>query len=372
MVRLRGMLGGGTAELVDLTALLRDRNHPLTAVVDSLNGNCFIADMSLTLVYLNRQASRTVEQLAPAVRSTFGVDLKDLLGGSIHRFHKDPGRIERILADPRALPRQATFEFGGVALRTMINAITDGAGRRLGYVVLWDDVTRQMADYRQFDQAMANLSTVSRTIVEATGLSAASADSVAAATEELRSSVGEIARSSAEASTQVQQTVTAAKDGMETLRALQRTSTEIGEFLGLITSVSDQTKLLALNATIEASRAGEAGRGFAVVADEVKSLAATTAASITDIESRIAAIQAAAGDSVTALERIGTLVEKISESQSVVAAAIEQQSAVTGEIAQSAAGIAAEVGRTSREANKISEAVTEVTTRTEQLRGADQ
>lgn len=368
MVRLRELFSSATTELAPLAELLHDEVHPLAAVVDSLNANCFIADMSLTLVYMNRKASETVLKLAPTVQSTFGVSLQDILGGSIHRFHKDPSKIERILNDPSALPREATFEFGGIALRTQINAITTGAGERVGYVVLWDDVTQQLADYRQFDQAMGNLSTVSHTIVDATGLSASSAESVAAATEQLRSSVGEIARSSGEASSQVQQTVAAAREGMETLRALQRTSTEIGEFLGLITSVSDQTKLLALNATIEASRAGEAGRGFAVVADEVKSLAGTTAASITDIESRISAIQAAAGESVAALERIGGLVEKISESQAVVAAAIEEQSAVTGEIAQSAAGIAAEVGRTAKEANKISEAVEDVTARTEHLR----
>ena len=50
------------------------------------------------------------------------------MGGSIHRFHKDPAAIERILADPSALPRESVFSFGGATLRTLINSVTDGQG----------------------------------------------------------------------------------------------------------------------------------------------------------------------------------------------------------------------------------------------------
>ena len=114
---------------------------PLRATLDSLHGNCFIADMSLTLVYMNRSARSTVTELSGAVRSAFGMSIEQLLGGSIHRFHKDPARIDRILADPAQLPREAIFGFGGKTLRTMINGITDDAGQRVGFVVLWDDVT---------------------------------------------------------------------------------------------------------------------------------------------------------------------------------------------------------------------------------------
>ena len=65
----------------------------------------------------------------------------------------------------------------------------------------------------------------------------------------------------------------------------------------------------------------------------VKQLAGTTAASISDIEARIEAIQNASREGVAALERIEGLVEKLNESQHTVAAAIEEQSAVTSNIA---------------------------------------
>ncbi|KEF36764.1 methyl-accepting chemotaxis protein [Schinkia azotoformans MEV2011] len=58
-----------------------------------------------------------------------------------------------------------------------------------------------------------------------------------------------------------------------TIKEVKNHSIAIGNLVGLIQAVADQTKLLALNATIEATRAGEAGKGFAVVANEVRKLA---------------------------------------------------------------------------------------------------
>lgn len=55
--------------------------------------------------------------------------------------------------------------------------------------------------------------------------------------------------------------------------SLVKGSSEIQEIVTVINSIAGQTNLLALNAAIEAARAGEAGRGFAVVAEEVRKLA---------------------------------------------------------------------------------------------------
>ena len=132
---------------------LNRRSSAVTAALESVPGNCFIADLGLTLVWMNRTAVTTMDRLAPALQSAFGIRLSEVLGGSIHRFHKNPRAIERLLDEPGGLPRQAVFSFGAVTLSTNIDAIVDAAGTKLGYIVLWENISSQVEDYAQFDRA---------------------------------------------------------------------------------------------------------------------------------------------------------------------------------------------------------------------------
>lgn len=116
----------------------------LKASLESVLTNVMVADLDLRLVYANTSAVDTLRTIEPAIREAFGVGVDDILGGSIHRFHRDPKRIERILRDPRALPHDATFSFNGVTLKTRINGVQSERGELIGYVVNWEDVTERL------------------------------------------------------------------------------------------------------------------------------------------------------------------------------------------------------------------------------------
>lgn len=110
-----------------------------------------------------------------------------------------------------------------------------------------------------------------------------------------RAAVQDVAREIEKISTTVKATV-------NQVNVLQERTSEIGDIVNVIYSISDQTNLLALNAAIEAARAGEYGRGFAVVADEVRQLAKRTGEATGDIEKMIQQVQEDTQASVVAME----------------------------------------------------------------------
>lgn len=113
----------------------------LSASLGAMQANVLIADPKLTIIYGNERALETLRGIAEEVRKAFGVDVEDIIGGSIHRFHKDKRKVERILKNPAALPHTAEFTFGPVTLRAKINGVFGPASEVLGYIVVWEDIT---------------------------------------------------------------------------------------------------------------------------------------------------------------------------------------------------------------------------------------
>ncbi len=127
-------------------------NDVLQASLDCMNTNVFIADTQFDIIFINQKAWQTLKSIEEEIFVHFQVHLEDILGGSIHRFHKEPQRIEQILTNPNALPHQATFTFGPVSLRTAINAILGSKGQVLGFIVNWENVSHEMEIERQRDE----------------------------------------------------------------------------------------------------------------------------------------------------------------------------------------------------------------------------
>ncbi len=86
------------------------------------------------------------------------------------------------------------------------------------------------------------------------------------------------------------------------IKRLGESSQEIGDIIGVINDIAEQTNILALNAAIQASTAGEAGRGFAVVADEVQRLAERATDATKRVEALIKTIQNDTNEAVSSME----------------------------------------------------------------------
>ena len=126
----------------------------LRASLSSVQTNIFIADQSMTLIYANEMALETLRSLANEIEAAFGISVDEMVGESIHRFHKDKRKVERVLKTPSALPYQAEFGFGGVTLRAQINAVRGADDQVLGYVVNWEDISAWKEEKARFSSML--------------------------------------------------------------------------------------------------------------------------------------------------------------------------------------------------------------------------
>ncbi|WP_337060131.1 methyl-accepting chemotaxis protein [Kineococcus sp. G2] len=167
---------------------------------------------------------------------------------------------------------------------------------------------------------------------------------VAAGSEQMGASIREISSNTDEAARVASEAVHVAEATSRTIAALGESSQEIGSVVKAITAIAEQTNLLALNATIEAARAGEMGKGFAVVAGEVKELAQQTARATDDISRRVQAIQSDATGAVGAIGEISAIIGRINDFQVTISSAVEEQTATTAEMNRNVAAAAASSG----------------------------
>jgi methyl-accepting chemotaxis protein len=136
---------------------LMKSNSNLLACLNSAQANLLFADAKFNLVHANDRSIETLKSIATDIQKAFGVRVDNIVGGSIHRFHKDPDRIERILKNPASLPHVAEFSFGDITLAANVNGIYGNNGQVIGYVVNWEDISEKIKIERSMSQAMSML-----------------------------------------------------------------------------------------------------------------------------------------------------------------------------------------------------------------------
>ena len=248
---------------------------------------------------------------------------------SVDVFKQNGMAVQKLESEQEALKLKAEQD-----KRVAMNNLADDFDQRTSGIIksLAAAATEMQATAAQMTAASNNTAHASQIVASAAAEADSNVQTVAAATEELSASSSEIARqisSVAEKSTRASDEAVRTSKQVTELNVL---ADSIGDVIGAIKEIAEQTNLLALNATIEAARAGEAGKGFAVVADEVKKLATETANKTIQIDERVGKIQSAIRATVEAVGRIINDVQDIDHSTSTVASAVEEQNAATSEI----------------------------------------
>jgi methyl-accepting chemotaxis protein len=147
---------------------------------------------------------------------------------------------------------------------------------------------------------------------------AASLEETAAALDELTATVRRTAGGAKQASEVVSSTRGEAThsgqvvhQAVSAMSAIEDSSKQINQIIGVIDEIAFQTNLLALNAGVEAARAGDAGRGFAVVAQEVRALAQRSAEAAKEIKTLISSSTQQVSQGVSLVGQTGEALQRI-------------------------------------------------------------
>jgi len=133
-----------------------------------------IADADERIVFVNRRAREVLESLEGELAKYLpGFRADEVVGGSIHRYHRDPEAVRRILQGLRpGEARRGEITPGPFVFEHETRVLVDRTGKRIGYVVQWHDVTekRQKEEQAQrlqraVDGAQTAMMTIDRDLV---------------------------------------------------------------------------------------------------------------------------------------------------------------------------------------------------------------
>lgn len=258
-----------------------------------------VAAVYLYSRYITRKLTRVNEMSRQMAAGDFTgkleVDSEDEFGnmaGHLNQMITNLSRLLGTIADHSLQVASTSEELMSSANQT--NHTTEAIVENIQDLSAGAD--QQMQSTRESARAMEEMAAGVQRIAEASMDTAAAAGRAAGQAQNGYSVI-------TEAVDRMEEMERTAADASSMITSLSAQSQQIGNIIGLIKGISDQTGMLALNAAIEAARAGEYGRGFSVVAGEVKKLSEQTAEAAGHISTLILEIQQgnrAASDAVLA------------------------------------------------------------------------
>jgi methyl-accepting chemotaxis protein len=347
--------------------------------------NKMVVDLKRLIASVNATAKQTA------------ASAEQIAAGS-HMVHTGANATSEAMAQTAATVHEMVTSFKGVAENAgeMSRVATDASSSAAEMASSIEEVSRNSSALAaavedtalSIEEMIASIKQVS----ENTDALSISAEQTSSSITEMSSSVKEVEQRAVESARLAEKVsldasergMTTAKEAISGMQNIKETveataavvnrlgkrSQEIGQILKVIDDVTDQTSLLALNAAILASQAGEHGKGFAVVAEEIKDLAERTAASTQEIAGLIASVQEETAESVKAMARGLTAVERGVDLVNVTSDMLEQVADSSRQSANMARAIEKTTAEQAKGVSQITETSLSISAQLEQIASA--
>ena len=135
----------------ELPVTMIDSLEVLQDILEHSPINIMMADADENIVFANKKTRDTLLEVEDELAQYLpGFKVSEVVGGSIHRYHKDPEAIKRILHSLQpGDKRKGEITPGHFVFEHETRVVVDKEGKRLGYVVQWHDVTEKRKQEEQ-------------------------------------------------------------------------------------------------------------------------------------------------------------------------------------------------------------------------------
>jgi methyl-accepting chemotaxis protein len=130
----------------EFKSIISGLNGTLDAFTNIMNSasNLMIADSEGRIGYINLPVTRLLTKYEANIQKEYpSFALNKLVGANIDMFHKKPAYNRDLLQNLTNNSHSATISIGEEIFRLVINPLNNSEGKRLGYVVQWNNVTNQ-------------------------------------------------------------------------------------------------------------------------------------------------------------------------------------------------------------------------------------